>query len=726
MGATPQEEIDRQHKQAMDIVHNQKCTSLHTGIVSDDTNGNDNGNGNDNTVTKCPCESKCPLSVCSAMTVKPEIPLTWKLIPTVQDPYYESLTISGSGSGSGSTGTRTCYEEKKTEKEKENENDERRYCIATRGILNVDDIASIIYEGSQLSPPPPSTTKSNKTNSTNKTNTTKDIPSPTNLWSPYNAKRYNVHITRPSHDAWGIQKIILIFCDDFLQNVYEMPYFHLPKYQHLRNAIQPIIDTLNIDTHRIVRMLFASLPNGVTIPIHHDTGEWVKHTHRVHVPIIVDNPDHILFLCGPTNDIHTLERVNCTPGHVFEMNNQAKHTVSNCSTCNYNRIHLILDYVDNDFHIKNRIQLSPGEVMHQSRRSIDRAIDVGTNVIPYYMILGAQKSGTTSLYEYINQHPLVIRPTRRETHCFDWRWDDTLQNVEKEKEYVLNYFHGNDLYKYPSLVTGDSTPSYLLDSYRVIPRIKRVFGSVSTGSAGSFSGEEQEDPKWKKMKFIVMVRNPTKRAHSHYEMVTSLDGTEAQIKARGTEWLNKSFEQVIKDDFMNMNECGLIPYWDMERQEVDMDIFKSFVGSQEENDAFVVYLKKFVKMNTGSHSIIVRGMYELQLRQWVNEFERDQFLVIKLESMSSNGNSENGDGVDGVMKRVWNHLNLPQYKIQDEEAKNTRAYRTELDQETKEILDRFYKPHNKRLASFLFNEERNGADEELVKDGNNNEWMNPW
>jgi hypothetical protein len=728
MGATPQQEIDRQHKQAMDIVHNQTCatSSIHIPTASQ------NDNANVVTVTTCPCESQCPLSVCSAMTIKPEIPLTWKLIPTVKDPYYEFK--SGSEYESV-TSTRTCSdnnssmhnddnddnnnneEEKKIEKEKE----ERRYCIATRGVLNVEDIASIIYEGSQLS-----TAKSNKATKN------KDIPSPTNLWSPYNAKKYNVHITRPSHDAWGIQKIILIFCDDFLQNIYEMPYFHLPKYQHLRNAIQPIIDVLNIDTNRIVRMLFASLPNGVTIPIHHDTGEWVKHTHRVHVPIIVDNPDHILFLCGPSNDIHSLERVNCKPGHVFEMNNQAKHTVSNCSTNSNNRVHLILDYVDEHFHIKNRIQLSPGEVMHQSRRSIDRAIDVGTNVIPYYMILGAQKSGTTSLYEYINQHPLVIRPTRRETHCFDWRWDNTLQNVQKEKDYVLNYFHGNDLYRYPSLVTGDSTPSYLLDSYRVIPRIKRVFGMGSAGSAGdagsannSSGGEKgKEVPTWKKMKFIVMVRNPTKRAHSHYEMVTSLDGTEAQIKARGTEWLNKSFEQVINDDFINMNECGLIPYWDMERQEVDMDIFESFVGSQEENDAFVLYLKKFVKMNTGSHSIIVRGMYELQLRQWVNEFERDQFLVIKLESMSSNCNSESGSGVDGVMTKVWNHLNLPQYKIQDEEAKNTRAYRTELDQETKEVLDRFYKPHNKRVAIFLFNEKRDSADKELVKDENNNEWIN--
>jgi hypothetical protein len=30
------------------------------------------------------------------------------------------------------------------------------------------------------------------------------------------------------------------------------------------------------------------------------------------------------------------------------------------------------------------------------------------------------------MYEYLNQHPLVLRSRRRETHFFDWRWQPRL------------------------------------------------------------------------------------------------------------------------------------------------------------------------------------------------------------------------------------------------------------------------------------------------------------
>jgi hypothetical protein len=667
MGATPKDEIDRQHKLAMGIIHNKKSNSNNKSCCSE-TNSRDGGGGNH--------DDDSSSSSCIPMITKDEIPLIWKKIPTVEDPMYQSIY--------GIHGSNRDFDPIRTAgKEEDSTPSPSQYskgsCIATRGIANVDNIAAIIQEGSQQSFTP------NYTNpkALQKAKSSHVVPPPeTNLWNTINAKKNNVHITRPSHDAWGIQKIILMFCDDFLQTVYEMPYFHSAKYKHVRDAMQPIIDVLDIHPNQIVRMLFASLPPGVTIPVHHDTGEWVKHTHRVHVPIIVDNPNHILFQCGPTEA--SLQRVNCTPGHVFEMNNQAKHAVSNCSTTNHYRVHLILDYVDPDFHIKNRIQLKPGETIIQSRRSIDRSLDAGKTQTPSFMILGVQKCGTTSLYEYINQHPLVINAKRRETHCFDWRWNSKLKTTQAHKDHCLSFFYAKELHEYPSLMTGDSTPSYLLDSYRVIPRIKRVFHHLEH---------------WKNIFFIVMLRNPTKRAQSHYEMVTSADGTEAQLKTRGIEYRSKTIEKVIEDEFRIMARCGLIPYWDIETKTIDMDTFKSFVGSSEEDEAFTLYLKNHVKMNTGSHSIIVRGMYELQLRQWMRVFRKQQFLVITLESMSNS--SPLSIGVQATMDNVWGHLQLPPYKIVDEEAKNTRAYKKEMSQSTKEMLDMFFKPHNDRLGNLV-------------------------
>jgi hypothetical protein len=144
------------------------------------------------------------------------------------------------------------------------------------------------------------------------------------------------------------------------------------------------------------------VPPGVTIPVHHDTGSWVRKSHRVHVPVITD-PANVMFRCGGGRE-EDMVRVQCDEGRVFEMNNQAKHAVSNCS--GEYRVHLILDYVDAadvDAIVKRRVKLEPGEVVYQTRRSIDRERDAGKRRTPSFLIIGAQKAGTTSMYEYLNQ-----------------------------------------------------------------------------------------------------------------------------------------------------------------------------------------------------------------------------------------------------------------------------------------------------------------------------------
>ena len=65
----------------------------------------------------------------------------------------------------------------------------------------------------------------------------------------------------------------------------------------------------------------------------------------MHIPIIITDPSKALFRCGLTPE--TMQRIDCSPGHVFEINNQAKRTMSNCG--DDHRVDLILDYVDDDF-----------------------------------------------------------------------------------------------------------------------------------------------------------------------------------------------------------------------------------------------------------------------------------------------------------------------------------------------------------------------------------------
>jgi len=52
--------------------------------------------------------------------------------------------------------------------------------------------------------------------------------------------------------------------------------------------------------------------------------------------------------------------------------------------------------------------LHTGEKLRQTRRGIDRASHAGSRQVgPGFVITGAQKSGTTAVYEYLHQHPLV-------------------------------------------------------------------------------------------------------------------------------------------------------------------------------------------------------------------------------------------------------------------------------------------------------------------------------
>jgi hypothetical protein len=620
-------------------------------------------------------------------------------------------------------------------------------CVSTRGYVDVSKLQDMIREGynvsyqncqprrsqqSKSSPPTEATIMSTSMECDQHDDakaTTRSAPlkepqqqrqqplppalSPTNYWDPRNAAKFNVSLSRPSHDGWGIGKIVLVFCDDFLTKVYELPW-----WKDFQPSIQPILDILSntsVDAKDptkellVVRALFASLPPGVTIPIHNDSGEWVKTTHRVHIPILVNDPSKILFRCGPAP--HILNRVDCTPGHIFEMNNQAKHAVSNCDT--NSRVHLILDYQIVDIHHRQPhdqqqphqqqqqpqqkepskvrhplvVVLQPGERLVQTRRSIDRLADIQLRPTPSYMILGAQKAGTTSLYDYINQHPWVVQARRRETHCLDWRWNDTLRTPQQQLKYCRQFFYTEELKFHPSCLTGDSTPSYLLDSRRVIPRVQTVFAG------------------WK-MTFFVVMRDPIRRAASHYAMVTSPHGTPAQLATRGKEWRDKTLSQVVDMELSKMDECGLIPYWDREGGIMNKNVFDTFCGSIEERDAFHRYLEKHVPLNTGSYGLLTRGMYALQLQPWLQAFDRDQFLCLKLESMASSG-------ISTTMERVWSHLDLPNHPVDDDSAKNTREYQR-MEPVLQNYLQRFFDPHNRILASVL------GVE------GQCQEWSNPW
>ena len=100
---------------------------------------------------------------------------------------------------------------------------------------------------------------------------------PPELWEDEKQQEGNVKLHRPAHDAWGIKKIVFTFCDDFLLKVFDLPWSQAEEW---RRHLLPIYAAVGVDESKVVRSLLASMPPGMSIPVHHDTGYWVKHTHR--------------------------------------------------------------------------------------------------------------------------------------------------------------------------------------------------------------------------------------------------------------------------------------------------------------------------------------------------------------------------------------------------------------------------------------------------------------
>jgi Sulfotransferase domain len=122
-------------------------------------------------------------------------------------------------------------------------------------------------------------------------------------------------------------------------------------------------------------------------------------------------------------------------------------------------------------------------------------------ILPSFLVIGAQRAGTTSLFVYLSQHPHVAGPTSgdgtvswpKELHFFDKRfslgldWYRTFFPLVPARQ--LARLRGRDL------VAGEATPSYLFHP-EAPERVAACLPEV---------------------RLIAILRNPIERAYSHYQ-----------------------------------------------------------------------------------------------------------------------------------------------------------------------------------------------------------------
>lgn len=107
--------------------------------------------------------------------------------------------------------------------------------------------------------------------------------------------------------------------------------------------------------------------------------------------------------------------------------------------------------------------------------------------LPAFLIIGAQRSGSTSLFNYLVQHPDVLPPFGKEVHYFDFNYHRG-----------VTWYRGRFPYRHrlrQGFLTLDASPYYLV--HPLVPeRAARLLPDV---------------------KLIALLRNPIDRALSHYQ-----------------------------------------------------------------------------------------------------------------------------------------------------------------------------------------------------------------
>ncbi len=192
-------------------------------------------------------------------------------------------------------------------------------------------------------------------------------------------------------------------------------------------------------------------------------------------------------------------------------------------------------------------------------------------LLPDFVIIGAVKAGTTSLYGWLRRHPDIAPASAKEVHFFDY-----------------NYFRGTNWYRshFPRtadrtafaaehghpFITGEASPSYI--SHHWVPqRMATVLPQA---------------------KLLVAMRNPVDRAYSQYQMSCRENEETLDFAAAVA-----AEEQRLAPEHARLAADPRYNSWPI-----------------------------------GCWSYLMRGRYAEQIERWLVHFPREQFHFLSLEELA--------------------------------------------------------------------------------------------
>ncbi len=271
------------------------------------------------------------------------------------------------------------------------------------------------------------------------------------------------------------------------------------------------------------------------------------------------------------------------------------------------------------------------------------------HLLPDFLVIGAAKSGTTSLYDCLTDHPFVVPCVAEDSH---------FGNTKEVRFFDYEFYRGLDWYRshFPldreraeftrkhgrPFLTGEASPTYI--SHLWAPqRVRQLLPGAG---------------------LIVLLRNPVDRAYSQFQF----------SRREGLEEL-ESFEEAVA----------------REEERLRPEIARLSADPRYNSRLF------------GRWSYLARSRYAEQVERWLELFPRGQFLFLKAEDLF--------DQPERTLDVAYEFLGLPPHRLGRAPRLNAAHYE-EMPAEARARFAEYFRPHNERLYELVgtdFGWEREGS-----------------
>ena len=238
-----------------------------------------------------------------------------------------------------------------------------------------------------------------------------------------------------------------------------------------------------------------------------------------------------------------------------------------------------------------------------------------------FFIVGAPKSGTTSLYNYLNQHPEIVMSSQKEPDYFsDYKIQKQgLYYTKNRIDTIEKYIKLFDTTK-KKVIYGEASVSYLF--YEDIAKNIKEYNSDA--------------------KIIILLRNPIDRAFSHYLMDYRLGFVKDTFENIIFKKTNHKDRDLFFQQYLSVGEYAKqieryldvfakkdILIIDYEDFSLDLNItIKRIFSFLNVNDKFLPDLKVSHNKFVVSKNILIRFLYSYSRIRNLISFILPQFLLI--------------------------------------------------------------------------------------------------